>query len=342
LPDFVSLNLRLPVLAAPLAGGPTAPALVIAAAQAGSMGFIAGGYKTAEQTAAQIREVRAATDVFGVNLFAPNPVPADPAEFERYAAALQPVADRYDIDVRAASPVEDDDAWQDKIDLLLADPVPVVSFTFGLPDRSTIEALRRAGSITIQTVTSADEARRAQELGVDALVVQASTAGGHWGTLTPDAPPRQLPLAELIASVRAITALPLVAAGGVSTASAVADTLASGADAVAVGTVLLRSHESGTSDVHKAALADPGRSRRVLTRAFSGRPAGGLVNEFTERYDAIAPLGYPAIHYLTSPLRKAATAAGDPELVNLWAGTGYRDATAEPAGTILQRLAEKV
>jgi len=321
-----------------MAGGPTSPQLVIAAAQSGSLGFLAAGYKTADGIAAQIREVRAATATFGVNLFAPNPVPVDPADFAHYAEAIQPVADRYDIDVRAVRPVEDDDAWQDKIDVLLADPVPVVSFTFGLPPASTIQALRRAGSLTIQTVTSADEARLAESAGVDALAVQASSAGGHWGTWTPDAPPRQLPLAELVASVRAVTSLPIVAAGGISTAAAVADTLRAGADAVAVGTVLLRADESPASDVHKAALADAQRTRRVLTRAFSGRPAGGLVNEFTTRYDAIAPLGYPAIHYLTSPLRKAAAAAGDPELVNLWAGTGYRDATAEPVATILQRL----
>jgi hypothetical protein len=50
-------------------------------------------------------------------------------------------------------------------------------------------------------------------------------------------------------------------------------------------------------------------------------------------------LGYPALHHLTSGLRRASAAAGNPELVNLWAGTGYRDASAEPLATILARLA---
>jgi len=53
----------------------------------------------------------------------------------------------------------------------------------------------------------------------------------------------------------------------------------------------------------------------------------------------LAPYGYPALHHLTSPMRKAAAAAGDPERLHLWAGTGYRQATDEPAGTILTRLA---
>ena len=325
-------------MAAPMAGGPTSAALVVAAAAAGSLGFVAGGYKTPDALAEQIREVRARTDAFGVNLFAPNPVPVEPADFRRYAGEIQPVAERYGIDLREAEPREDDDWWHEKLDLLMSEPVPVVSFTFGLPDAATIASLRLAGSLTIQTVTSADEAKLAVQIGVDVLAVQASTAGGHWGTLTPADPPAQLPLTELVASVRAMTALPIIAAGGLSNAADVATALRSGADAVAVGTLLVRSHESEASDVHKAAMADPARTRRVLTRAFSGRPAGGLVNDFVTTYDAVAPLGYPAIHHLTSPLRKAAAAAGDPEPVNLWAGTAWRHATDEPVAVILQRL----
>ena len=325
-------------MAAPMAGGPTSAALVVAAAAAGSLGFVAGGYKTPDALAEQIREVRAQTEAFGVNLFTPNPVPVEAADFRRYAGEIQPVADRYDIDLRDGEPREDDDWWQEKLDLLMSEPVPVVSFTFGLPDAATIASLRRVGSLTIQTVTSAGEAMLAVETGVDALAVQASTAGGHWGTFTPTDPPAQLPLTELVASVRASTALPIIAAGGLSSAAEVAAALQSGADAVAAGTVLIRSRESAASDVHKAALADPARTRRVLTRAFSGRPAGGLVNDFVTTYDAVAPFGYPAIHHLTSPLRKAAAAAGDPEPVNLWAGTGWRHATDEPAAAILQRL----
>jgi NAD(P)H-dependent flavin oxidoreductase YrpB (nitropropane dioxygenase family) len=109
-----------------------------------------------------------------------------------------------------------------------------------------------------------------------------------------------------------------------------------------VGTALLRSDESGASAVHQAAIADPGRGPTVLTRAFSGRPARGLQNTFTEKYSELAPLGYPALHHLTSGLRKAATAAGNPELAHLWAGTGYRNATTGPAATILTRLASAV
>jgi nitronate monooxygenase len=335
---LTNLQVTMPTLAAPMSGGPTTPGTVVAAAEAGSMGFLAAGYKTPQLLAEQIREVRRSTTVFGVNLFAPNPVPVDPDEFRRYALAIQPAAAPYELDLRQAHPVEDDDFWHEKIDLLAADPVPVVSFTFGIPDSTVVATLRRAGTVTVQTVTSSDEARLAEATGVDALVVQASAAGGHWGTLTPHRPPPQLALPELVAAVRTTTRLPVIAAGGVATPADVTAALASGADAVMVGTALLRAPESGASDVHKAALADHSRGMPVLTRAFTGRPARGLPNEFMARYDAIAPMGYPAVHHLTSPLRRAAAAAGNPELVNLWAGTGYRHAGEEPAAKILERL----
>ncbi|HEY2281036.1 MAG TPA: nitronate monooxygenase [Streptosporangiaceae bacterium] len=354
-----SLPVDLPVLAAPMAGGPSTPALVTAAARAGSLGFLAAGYKTPDQLAGQIAEVRGQArtatgtatatgpEIFGINLFVPNPVPADPAAFARYADALQAEADRYALpldgralDLRALA--ADDDGWPDKVDLLLADPVPVVSFTFGLPAPSVFQAFRRAGTRTVQTVTSAEEARQAAEAGADLLAVQASAAGGHSGTWSPDRIPAPIPLPELLAAVRGTTSVPVVAAGGLSTPDQVAAVLRAGAVAVLVGTALVRSDESGASAVYQAALADPGRGDPVVTRAFTGRPARSLPNTFTEKYGPIAPAGYPALHYLTSPLRQAATAAGDPELVNLWAGTGYRHAATGPVATILTGLASDI
>jgi nitronate monooxygenase len=336
---ITALGVDRPVLAAPMAGGASTPALVAAAARSGGLGFLAAGYKTPAALAAEIAAVAQAGVPFGVSLFAPNPVPASPREFRDYAAAIQAEADRYGVSLDGAAPVEDDDWWHEKLDILRATPVPAVGFTFGIPAPDVIRALRATGALLIQTVTSPGEARLAADAGVDALAVQASVAGGHSGTLTPLAPLAAIPITDLIAAVRGAVALPVIAAGGLATAADISAALRAGADAVAVGTVLLRSDEAGTSAVHRAALADPARAGTVLTRAFTGRPARGLRNEFTERYSAVAPSGYPALHHLTSPLRRAAAAAGDPERVHLWAGTGYRHATAEPAAAILDRLA---
>ncbi|WP_433616017.1 nitronate monooxygenase [Dactylosporangium sp. CA-139114] len=364
------LGVSLPVLAAPMAGGPTTPDLVTAAARAGSLGFLAAGYRTAADLAAQLDRVEGR---FGVNVFAPNPVPVDPAEFRAYARRLQPEADAYGLNLTDAPIVEHDDDWPAKIDLLLARPVPVVSCTFALPDAATVAALRRAGTVVLQTVTSTMEARAAAELGVDGLIVQSSAAGAHSGTFTPAVLPRDVPLPDLVRAVLGVVGLPVIAAGGVGTADDVTAALEAGAQAVMVGTALLRTDESGASAVHKAALAEAaeraGRAAAgeepalaptaeaddgglvgagmwstvdtVLTRAFSGRPARALRNGFVERHHASAPSGYPAVHYLTAPLRRAAAQAGDAERVNLWAGTGFRFAEGGSAGAALERLVAK-
>jgi nitronate monooxygenase len=331
------LGVASPVVAAPMAGGPTTPELVVAAAGAGSLGFLAGGYLTGAGLGEQLERVRGQTQVYGVNLFAPYPVHVDRSAYATYRELIGAEAKRYAVDL-PAEPVEDDDAWRDKVDLLLTHPAPVVSFTFGIPDAADLAALRGVGSLLVQTVTSAEEARRAAEAGVDVLAVQSSAAGGHSGTLTPSRVPAERPLPDLVREVRAVTELPLLGAGGVAGADDVRAVLAAGADAVAVGTLLLLADESGASPAHRAGLADHARETAVM-RGWTGRPARGLRNAFSDAYDASAPLGYPALHHLTRPIRREAAVATDPERVNLWAGTGFRAARTGPAAEILTALA---
>ncbi|WP_082973635.1 nitronate monooxygenase family protein [Mycobacterium sp. E2327] len=331
-------GMSIPLVAAPMAGGPTTPAMVSAATQAGALGMLAAGYKTVDAVEAEIKKVRAEGIPFGINVFAPNPLPVDPDSYRAYAAIVQKDADQFGLTL-PTEPIDDTDRFDEKIALLLDDPVPLVSFTFGIPPREVITALKRANTVVVQTVTTPDEAAQARDAGVDMLAVQAATAGGHSGTLSPRTPLTPVPIVDLVAQIVATVPLPVMAAGGLATPAAVADVIRAGAVAAAVGTVLLRATESGASATHQAALMDPAYSETVITRAFTGRPARGLRNAFIDAHEAQAPLGYPAIHYLTSPMRKAAAAAGKPDYVHLWAGTGYRHATAEPAADILRRLA---
>lgn len=335
---LAQFGMSIPLVAAPMSGGPTTPAMVSAATRAGALGVLAAGYKTVDAVEAEIKAVRAEGIPFGVNVFAPNPVPVDPRRYREYAAIIQAEADQFGLTL-PSEPVEDNDSFDAKIELLLDDPVPMVSFTFGIPPRDVIAALQRAKSVVVQTVTTAEEAEQARDAGVDMLVVQAADAGGHSGTLSPLRPLTPVPIVDLVSQVVATVPLPVLATGGLATAAAVAEVIRAGAAAAAVGTVLLRATESGASATHQAALADPAYTETVLTRAFTGRPARGLRNAFIDAHEAEAPPGYPAIHHLTSPLRKAAAAAGKPDYVHLWAGTGFRQATAEPATDILRRLA---
>lgn len=325
-----------PIIQAPMAGGPSTPGLVAAVSEAGGLGFLAAGYKTAAQMSEEITDTRVLTSQpFGVNLFMPSADLVDEAAVLAYRKRLGPEAER--LGITPGTPHADrTDGWDEKVEKLLVDPPAVVGFTFGCPDRGTVTAFRDAGTYVVVTVTTQDEALAAAAAGADALCVQGAEAGAHQGCFTNiDC---ATPLRELLPAVRTITTLPLIAAGGLGTPEHIAEVLGLGAYAAQVGTAFLRSHESGTNPVHKAALADPRYTRTSLTRAFTGRPARGLVNRFMEEHAEFAPAAYPDVHYLTSPLRKAGTAQGDPDVVNLWAGTSYRLAREAPAAEIVADL----
>src|SRR4051812_12739956 len=240
---LAQLGATIPVVAAPMAGGASTPELVAAAARAGGLGFLAGGYLTAEALDAQITATRRLTSTFGVNLFAPNAVPVSPAGYATYATALQEVAAGYGVDLTGIDPREDDDAWSDKVELLLQRGVPLVSFTFGIPGREVVERFAGVGSVTAQNLTTVVEARAAAASGVDVLIVQSSLAGAHSATTTPERPLADVSLTDLVQRVRAAVARPIWAAGGIGTADQVREVLATGAEAAVVGTVLLRSPE---------------------------------------------------------------------------------------------------
>ena len=137
--------------------------------------------------------------------------------------------------------------------------------------------------------------------------------------------------------MRAAVALPLAAAGGIMDAAGLDRALAAGAEAGQLGTAFLRTDESGARQLHKDALASPHFTQTELTRAFTGRWARALVNEFVRDHPD-APEAYPAVHHLTAPLRAAAAAAGDPERLNLWAGTGWQRARAGSVAEVMAAL----
>jgi nitronate monooxygenase len=330
--------IRRPVIVAPMAGGPASTDLISAAAAAGALAFVAAGYRSASQMREQVDAVRAATaEPFGVNVFVPGEPASDREALARYVGALS--ASALAAGLAAGEPSWDDDDFQAKVHDLTARPAPVVSFTFGCPDPQIIAALRAAGSSVWVTVTDPAEAAAAERSGAQALCVQGAEAGAHRGAFANDAlmPPNPAGVLDLLAAVRSVTGLPLIAAGGIMDAAAVAAALAAGAVAVQCGTAFLRCPESGAHPVHKAALADPAFSVTTVTRAFSGRPARALVNAFV-RDHAGAPAAYPEINNATRPLRAAAASAGDADGMSLYAGQGFRAATTRPAAEVVDIL----
>ena len=267
--------LRVPVVQAPMAGGASGPELAAAVSEAGGLGFLAAGYKTAEQMLSEIADTRRRTSrPFGVNVFVPRRSVADPAALAEYLASLVPEATRLGADVGGA--VWDDDDWPAKLDALRRDPVPVVSFTFGCPAHHELAALKRAGSLVVVTVTTPAEAEIAASAGVDGLALQGFEAGGHRGSFgDPAGTESDFGVLSLIGGVRSRVDLPLIAAGGIMEARDVAAVLAAGAVAAAMGTAFLRCPESGASPTHKAALVDPRFGGSDIARAFAAaEPAG--------------------------------------------------------------------
>lgn len=321
-----------------MAGGPSTPGLVIAAARAGAFGFVAGGYKSAQAMRADIDAVAAGTtEPFGVNVFVPGRPAADPDALARYLDELAPDARRLGAEIAVPSWTDDD--WAAKIADLTARPVQVVSFAFGCPDADVVASLHDVGSSLWVTVTSPGEAAIATSAGADCLIVQGSEAGAHRGAFRNDAGADDdgTGLLDLIEAVRPATDLPLVAAGGIMSADDVRAAQAAGAVAVQCGTAFLRCPESGAHSAHKAALADPSFDRTAVTRAFSGRPARGLLNDFMREHRN-APAAYPEINSATRPLRAAAQQAGDVHRMSLWAGEGYRKATDWPVADVVGML----
>ncbi|MEV5829219.1 nitronate monooxygenase [Spirillospora sp. NPDC052242] len=331
---------ELPIVQAPMAGGPSTPELAAAVSGAGGLGFLAAGYRTAAAMRADIARTRELTSrPFGTNLFMPSHDDVDAAAVEAYRARLVPEAERLGVVPGSPAPSARDDDHDAKIAALLDDPPAFVSFTFGTPSADVARALQGRGVTVVVTVTTVDEALQALHgSGADALCLQGSEAGGHrasFANTLDDGPP----VRELLAAVRARTGRPLIAAGGLATRADVAELRGLGADAVQLGTAFVRCPESGANAVHKAALADPRFTATAVTRAFSGRPARGLVNRFLAEHDGRAPAAYPDVHHVTAPLRKAAVAAGDPDVPNLWAGTSWRHATDAPAAEVVRSLA---
>ena len=328
-------KLAIPVVQAPMAGGPSTPALAAAVNRGGGLGFLAAGYLTAPRLSDDIETLLGLTaEPFGVNLFVGGDDAADPATVQAYARHL--AAEAHRAGVQLGEPRFDDDFFADKLALVRQRAVPVVSFTFGAPSQQAVDDLHAAGCEVWMTVTSPAEATQAAARGADVLIVQGIEAGGHRGVFVDDDAQSELTLLSALQLIGASCDRPLVAAGAIMTGAALAAVLALGAAAGQVGTAYMRSTEAGTSEAQRAATSSDRPT--VLTRAFSGRLARGIVNRWHREHGDAAPRAYPEVHHLTSPLRAHGRNAGDADLINLWAGQAHTLARESSAEEITRQL----
>jgi len=222
----------------------------------------------------------------------------------------------------------------------------VFSFTFGILPAEAIAAIKAKGMFLMGTATTVAEAVELEKAGVNAVVTQGSEGGGHRGTFSGDFSAAMIGTMALVPQVADAVRVPVIASGGIMDGRGIAAALALGASAAQLGTAFLTCKESGVSEAYKQAIISAREDQTRVTRAFSGRPARGIVNRFMAQMEAteeeaqkIPP--FPVQNALTRPLRSAAGKQGRAEFLSLWAGQGVRLARRQAAGDLIARLVQE-
>ncbi|MBY8863230.1 nitronate monooxygenase [Nocardia sp. CA2R105] len=296
------MGLRIPVVNAPM-GGVAGGRLAAAVTAAGGLGMI--GMGSAGSVAALERELGRLGDgagPFGIGLV-------------DWVIAAQPgLLDR----AIAAKPV-------------------LISVSFGT-DLSWVPRVREAGIHTATQVYNAEEARRAEQAGVEVLVARGSEGGGHGAV--------EMATLPLLDAVAGAVSIPVLAAGGIGSAASLAAVLTAGAAGAWLGTCLAACPESLLSQDGRAAMIAARGTDTILTRAFdvgmglpwaTRFPARVLRNEFAERWTGREE------ELSRDPAARDALEAGiareDQRVTPIDAGQGVGLVTAaEPVAQVLETL----
>lgn len=335
------LGVAFPIIQAPMAGGPTTPALVAAVGLAGALGSLGAAMLGPRAISEACAAIRALGDhPFLVNLFVLPPADPTPEAIARALPRLAPFHEELGLPPPAIPNSWGEDL-EAQVDAVLAARPAAVGTHFGPPPPRLLAGCRARGILVMSTATTPGEARVLEAAGVDAVVAQGAEAGGHRGSFLRPVEESLVGTMALVPAMVDAVRIPVVAAGGIMDGRGVAAALALGASAVQLGTAFLACPEAGTHPLHKAALASA--EGTLLTRGVTGRHARGLRNRLLVELDASsgeAP-DYLVQSTLSGPLRAAAARQGRPELMAMWAGQGHAMARAEPAGDLVARLARE-
>jgi nitronate monooxygenase len=339
-PFAKKLGLRVPLIQAPMAGGPSSKELVAAACGAGALGSFGFAYTQPDEMKRQAEWLRGRMSApFGINLFvSPHPSPVPP---EQQTSAMQAVA-RYfaEVGLPAPEPVKAPYAPDLKAQLAAVEEIRPAVFTVHLGGLSAdqVRRYKAKGIVVGGSANCVAEAKSLEAAGFDFVIAQGGEAGGHRGSYLRDP---YLSLTGTLALTRLIVRgvkIPVVAAGGIMDGAGIAAVLALGAQAAQLGTAFIPCPESGASPVHKQALLAVREDDTRITEKFSGKPARGLVNRFITEMAEAPQLPFPAQNSITGKLRQASAKAGRPDCIALWAGQGAPLSRALPAAQLIERL----
>ncbi|HKE19819.1 MAG TPA: nitronate monooxygenase [Kofleriaceae bacterium] len=333
-----------PIVQAPMAGGATTPELIAAVCEAGALGSLGAAVTAPQKILDAVAAIRQRTSrPFNVNLFVlEEPRPDEPdtrARIQRAAELLAPIRRELglpDVDI----PARFCERFADQLAAVREAAPAVASFHFGIPPLGELRAIQARGGLVLGSATNAAEARAWEEAGADIICAQGAEAGGHRGTFLGSVEESLIGTMVLAPMVAAAVKVPVLAAGGIMDGRAIAAALGLGAAGVQMGTAFLPCPESGIHPDYKRALTSPAAARTVVTRAFSGRAARGIVNRYLELmhpHQDEVPV-YPIMNAMTSELRATSGKAGRMDFVSLWAGQGAPMSRALPAAELVRRL----
>lgn len=323
-----------------MAGGITTPALVSSVSNSGALGSLAAGYLLPDEIRNEIQKIKGLTQKpFSVNLFISEAHYATADEMKRACIDIQNACHELSIDVGPTSPPYAPN-FDEQMFALIDSNISIMSFTFGVLNKSWIDKLKNINVTLIGTVTHVDEAKLLEEAGIDIVVPQGIEAGGHRGTFLGDALSYQKPMIELLSEITSVIKIPVIAAGGIMNAENIKSAMKAGATAVQMGTAFLSTHESGANAAYKKAVLHQSKDNTVLTKAFSGKYARSLKNIFVERMKDKYVLPYPIQNALTGSMRKFSKEKGNCEFMSLSSGAGVMNSEEISVSDLIAKLVE--
>jgi nitronate monooxygenase len=332
------LRLDVPIIQAPMLGA-TDTAIVRAASSRGALGTLAAGALAPGAITDAIASLKRDGRPFAANLLT---VPKADPDNETVARAVARLAKwRREFGLPAAfRPNRWSEDFASQLDALIEAAPPAASFTFDLPPRAAIAAMKQRGTFVMGTATDVREARAWAQIGADAIIAQGYEAGGHHGAFLSDGNAAAVGTFALVPAVKAAVDLPVIAAGGIMDGAGIAAALMLGADAVQLGTAFLLTPEAIISQPWRSALRGAGDDATRMTRVYSGRYARGIENRFMREMRGVETEipDYPVQNALTGELRAASAKAGSADALSLWAGQGVNAIRAMPAAELVDTL----
>jgi len=333
------LGIELPIIQGPMAGATNA-SMVIAVCNAGGLGSMPAAMLSIEQLREELKTIRQhTTKPFNVNFFCHQPPAVDEHRAREWKSLLEPYYRELGVDFDAPTPVSNRAPFDAAACEVLEEFRPeVVSFHFGLPEKSLLERVKATGAKILSSATTVDEAVWLEQHGCDAIIAMGYEAGGHRGMFLSDDLSSQVGTFALVPQVVDAVKIPVIAAGAIADARGVAAAFMLGASAVQVGTAYLFTAEAKISASHHKALRTAKESETAITNLFTGWPARGILNRVMRELgpmSAQAP-AFPLAGGALMPLR----AVKEEQFANLWAGQAFTLGKDTDSAELTRQLAE--